>query len=1309
MKTTTRILSIVLALAMLLSVLSIGAFAVEISEKPANGTTTEQPFATGTGGSTNFRIPGIVTLDNGTIIAACDARWNHTGDGAGLDTIVSASTDNGATWTYTFANYLGDNGNTYNNLSTCIIDPAIGTDGTTAYLIADLFPAGIALNTSRYSPIAGENGFDDNGNLMLRALADDTVAIGESGYNSMAAAANYAYYLDLETLELCNADGTKIEGYTVDAYFNITGEDGTDTNLFFSDSPYQPYPTDYLYMTTSTDGLTWSVPTLLNLQEEDEQTLLIGPGNGTYNETKGHMVFTAYEYTSGYQRTSLIWKDAEGSWHRTEDATVNSWSSEASVVALADGTMRCFYRDGYSNLRYTDFVWSEADGNYIRDSSATEVSTSATKTYNNQLSAIAYSEQIDGKDVILVSTANTGTNSRRNGYLYVFLVSEDKSMELAYGYDILPGTDDYYAYSCITELSDGTIGLLYEGDDGGTGAGKIFFKILDLDDVLVRDNDARLNFVDVSVLTEESITVTDGSGNYTGADTSELNSAIATAAVSGSTQTTIAGQLGSDSSYSGDLIDLTGCLYTFTQNENGYWVINSGDVYLNTNGTTGYPHAAESCTFTIEASTQEEGTFYIRSTADSNAKGDANYLYFDRAAYNWNRVNNLKNNTTWMTNCSMSLFQPVEGEGSGEISGYQRITSLDDVTEGQYLIGACGNDGSWYVAYPTTAATNRYCQTAKLVGGTTIGKTEVTFTGVTAGYSEVQIGSTVYRVTVLDYYTEELTATVGETTTVDIDGEYTDASSVDTSIAEVSLSAADGITTMSITGVYPGTTSLTLGRTQYVITVNGTLIDVDLEIGDTFSYVISGETMTEPDASVATVASDTFVGIQLGTDATFSGDYADLATCLYAFSANDDGTWYIFSNDSTGTTVYIDAHAGAGNGGYPNRSAAVKLTLVNGTTEGTIKIKDDGGVLHFWDNNDSKLHWDQCTSDNCTGHNLYFFRPAEAGETESEILPGYVQVMDVSEIDPLHQYLILGHANSGGYYVLRPSTDYSSKYSHIAKIANDAAALTITGVAAGETSFRVDSTIFEITVSEHEHLWDEGTVTTDATCTTPGAKLFTCSTCGETKEEEIEVLDHTYENGTCTVCGAADPDYVKPVVNPFEDVIEGKYYYEAVLWAAENGITEGISDTLFDPDGECTRAMAVTLLWRAAGEPEPTITENPFSDVVAGKWYYKAVLWAAEKGITEGYADTDLFGTEDICSRAHIATFLYRYAGNPAVSGVENPFSDVIEGKWYTEAVLWAVENDITNGYKDQDLFGTYDDCTRGHIVTFLYRYEVID
>ena len=139
--------ALALLLAAVLTVSSVpGTVMAADGVKPQDGTTKEQPFWSGTGGSTRFRIPCLVSLDDGTLVAGCDARWNTSLDGGGLDTIVSRSTDKGKTWHYTFANYLGDNGNTHNNNSTTFIDPAMATDGEKVYMIADLFPAGYALN-----------------------------------------------------------------------------------------------------------------------------------------------------------------------------------------------------------------------------------------------------------------------------------------------------------------------------------------------------------------------------------------------------------------------------------------------------------------------------------------------------------------------------------------------------------------------------------------------------------------------------------------------------------------------------------------------------------------------------------------------------------------------------------------------------------------------------------------------------------------------------------------------------------------------------------------------------------------------------------------------------------------------------------------------------------------------------------------------------------------------------------------------------------------------------------------------------------
>ena len=171
--------------------------------------------------------------------------------------------------------------------------------------------------------------------------------------------------------------------------------------------------------------------------------------------------------------------------------------------------------------------------------------------------------------------------------------------------------------------------------------------------------------------------------------------------------------------------------------------------------------------------------------------------------------------------------------------------------------------------------------------------------------------------------------------------------------------------------------------------------------------------------------------------------------------------------------------------------------------------------------------------------------------------------------------------------------------------------------------------------------------------------------------------------------------------HPFLDVPAGAYYEDAVVWAVGKGITSGTNATTFDPNGTCTRAQAVTFLWRAAGSPVPKTKLMPFPDVPVGSYYWNAVLWAIEQGITEGTSYLT-FSPNDSCTRAQIVTFLWRSKGNPAVSG-NAPFTDVAPDAYYAAAVTWAEKNGITGGIGN-GLFGSNNTCTRAQIVTFLYR-----
>ena len=174
-----------------------------------------------------------------------------------------------------------------------------------------------------------------------------------------------------------------------------------------------------------------------------------------------------------------------------------------------------------------------------------------------------------------------------------------------------------------------------------------------------------------------------------------------------------------------------------------------------------------------------------------------------------------------------------------------------------------------------------------------------------------------------------------------------------------------------------------------------------------------------------------------------------------------------------------------------------------------------------------------------------------------------------------------------------------------------------------------------------------------------------------------------------------------PQTGVFVDVATGSYYEDAVDWAVENGITKGTDDSHFSPDGICTRAQAVTFLWRTAGSPKPETRAMPFTDVPVGSYYYDAVLWAVENGITKGTSDTT-FSPNMTCSRAQIVAFLWRSEKSPA-AGTANPFADVKSTAYYADAVLWAVKENITKG-TTSTTFSPNADCTRAQIVTFLWR-----
>ena len=223
------------------------------------------------------------------------------------------------------------------------------------------------------------------------------------------------------------------------------------------------------------------------------------------------------------------------------------------------------------------------------------------------------------------------------------------------------------------------------------------------------------------------------------------------------------------------------------------------------------------------------------------------------------------------------------------------------------------------------------------------------------------------------------------------------------------------------------------------------------------------------------------------------------------------------------------------------------------------------------------------------------------------------------------------------------------------------------------------------------HDWDEGVVTKEATLAEEGEMLFTCK--HDPSHTRTEVIPKLHDCDGGDNCPSKD----------FTDVDRSakSWSHAAIDWAVLNEITNGTTKTTFSPNKTCTRAEAVTFLWRAAGCPEVEDVDNPFKDVTLDTWYAKAVLWAVSEGITNG-TSADTFSPDDTCIRGQIVTFLWRMQGEPEAAKASS-FADVSAKDYYAPAVDWAVEEGITNGVS-ATLFAPKDDCTRAHIVTFLFR-----
>lgn len=775
----------------------------------ATGTTTGQPFASGTAGSANFRIPSLITLNDGSLLAAIDARWNHAGDACALDTIISKSTDGGETWTYSFPNYFNDSTDAKHSYATAFIDPAMiqGEDGT-IYLLADLFPGGVALNTAPKAPLA-KSGYEEIGGEYRLVLYASPLPENQSAYTHYVGdfdADGFAPVIDAED------NGTD---YYVDQWYYLYNADKekiycaqlgsskyVQQNVFYYNADLHVTAATYLWLVTSTDGgKTWSAPSILNGQvrtgdySDTAKFYGAGPGRGLAMST-GRIVFPCYTFYNADGNSSVIYSDDNGkTWERGEDL---SWQTSEATVVEADGRLYMFARHGgYAVSTDGGETWSAR-----QDTPGADIHTGC------QINAIVYSELIDGKTAILLSCP-TGS-SRANGKIYAGLVQEDGSIDWKYSYSVTEN-GGYYAYSCLTELADGSVGLLYE--NAGSSA---LYKNIAIADIVSGASIGNERLLNVPLYGEYSMTVYEDFAGYDGIDTdilgisvkdnedgsytviftgkkegtvtfTETNSGIeytVTVAPSelenvsveaGDSQTFILtdnvsevqvmdpnvasakitaapysdilgdcpGSLGTDNSYTGDVVGLESALYTFT-GSNGNWVISNtdsegADVYLNLGGSAQYPGMSASAQFDLRDG-GTSGTFRLYDTSAGR------YLYYWRDGRNtFDRTSN-----TDPAN-DMEIFRPAaDGETSGSaIPGYVQVTDAAEIKDGgKYLITAKVDD-TYYALYPSTSTTSAYAHVIKIEPDKEC--IQLAITGIAPGTTDILAGDVVYRITVSGY------------------------------------------------------------------------------------------------------------------------------------------------------------------------------------------------------------------------------------------------------------------------------------------------------------------------------------------------------------------------------------------------------------------------------------------------------------------------------------------------------------------------------------------------------------------------------
>lgn len=468
-----KILSIVLATIMLVT-FGFSAFAL---------VSYDQPFAPGTEGSERFRIPAIYTLNDGSVIAAADARYGHGTDAPhNIDTLVAISKDGYRDWQYNYVNYFDDYEGTNTDAdSASFIDSAIAQSSTgRIFIVTDVYAANGGYPTTKVG--SGYFTFEDGskylglttGNIADWATFEYYVGDFNGDFAPICKVADKTetgYYVDREYMVYEGTTPVMIDQKPVETVTNKI-----QANVFYSGSPFTVFRSAFLWMRYSDDnGATWSHPEIISkdTKNDSEGFLGIGPGRGTvinYNG-KERIIFCVYDNVGIFENVSTIYSDDNGvTWQRGAETYHRAGigkTSEAQIIVLPDGTLRMFARTDCSFVAYADskdggHSWSKFQADLDLESNG-----------NCMVSFINTSKVIDGKPVVLGSYSSD-TAARADGVVRVGLVGKGNEIEWISTYHV---NDGFFAYSCLTELADGNFGYLFEDE-----AAKVSYKILSLSD-----------------------------------------------------------------------------------------------------------------------------------------------------------------------------------------------------------------------------------------------------------------------------------------------------------------------------------------------------------------------------------------------------------------------------------------------------------------------------------------------------------------------------------------------------------------------------------------------------------------------------------------------------------------------------------------------------------------------------------------------------------------------------------------------------------------------------------------------------------